>query len=64
MDISLIMKIAGVGIIVAAVCQSLSKAGRDEQATYVSIAGIIASLLILVVEMGNLFDRIKDIFGL
>lgn len=64
MDISLIMKIAGVGIIVAAVCQTLSKAGRDEQATYVSIAGIIASLLILVSEMGNLFEAVKEVFGL
>ena len=32
MDISLIMKIAGLGIIVTVVCQMLSKAGRDEQA--------------------------------
>ena len=64
MDISLIMKIAGVGIIVTAVCQTLSKAGRDEQATYVSIAGIIVALLLLVGELGALFDMVKDVFGI
>ena len=64
MDISLIMKIAGVGIIVTAVCQTLSKAGRDEQATYVSIAGIIVALLLLVGELGSLFDMVKDVFGI
>ena len=64
MDISLIMKIAGVGIIVTAVCQTLSKAGRDEQATDVSIAGIIVALLLLVGELGALFDMVKDVFGI
>lgn len=62
MDVSLIMKMAGVGIIVTAICQMLSKAGRDEQATYVSMAGIVVALLFLVEELGGLFDMIKDVF--
>ena len=62
MDISLIFKIAGVGIIVSSICQILQKSGRDEQATYVSIAGIIVALLLLVSELGTLFDMIKDVF--
>ena len=63
MDISLILKIAGVGIIVTVVCQMLSKAGRDEQATYVSIAGIIVALMLLVGELGELFELIRAVFG-
>ena len=62
MDVSLIMKMAGVGIIVTAICQMLSKAGRDEQATYVSMAGIVVALLFLVEEIGGLLDMIKDVF--
>ena len=62
MDVSLIMKMAGVGIIVTAVCQMLSKAGRDEQATYVSMAGIVVALVFLIEEIGALFDMIKDVF--
>ena len=64
LDISLIMKIAGLGIIVTVVCQMLSKAGRDEQATYVSIAGIIAALIMLVGELGEFFELVKDVFGI
>lgn len=64
MEISLILKVAGVGIIVTVICQMLSKAGRDEQAIYVSIAGIIVALMILVGELGELFETVKEVFGL
>ena len=64
MDISLILKIAGVGIIVTVICQILSKAGRDEQATYVSLAGIIVALMILLGEIGELLETVKDVFGM
>lgn len=64
MDISLILRIAGVGIIVTVICQMLTKSGRDEQATYVSIAGIIVVLMMLVGEISELFEMIKEVFGL
>ena len=64
MDISLILKIGGVGIIVGAICQLLKSTGRDEQATYVSIAGIIVALVALVGEIGALIEEIKDAFFL
>lgn len=64
MDIELIMKVAGVGMIVTVVCQILNKAGRDEQATLVSITGIIIILLLLVEEIGNLFGALREVFGL
>ncbi|MBQ2766842.1 MAG: stage III sporulation protein AC [Clostridia bacterium] len=63
MDISLIIKVAGVGMLVAVVTQILSKAGRDEQAMLVSIAGIVVVLLFLMREIGSLFDTIKSVFG-
>ena len=64
MDISLILKAAGVGLIVSVVCQILNKSGRDEQAMLVSIAGVIIVLLMLVKELGALITSIKTIFGL
>ena len=64
MDIGLIMKVAGIGMIVTVACQILSKAGRDEQATYVSLAGIVVAIMMLVGEIGALFDMIKDVFGI
>ena len=64
MDIGLIMKVAGIGMIVTVACQILSKAGRDEQATLVSITGIVIVLIMLVSEIGRLFDVVMEVFGL
>ena len=44
--------------------QVLSKAGRDEQATLVSIGGIVLVLLLLVEEMGRLIELLRGVFGL
>ena len=64
MDIDLIFQVAGVGIIVAVLYQLLSRAGRDEQALMVTIAGLIAVLFIITNEIGDLFNTVKRIFGL
>lgn len=64
MDISFLLKIAGIGMIVAVSCQILSKIGRDEQSTMVSVAGIIVVLLLLIQELGELFGAVKEVFGL
>ncbi len=64
MDVDLIMKVAGVGMIVAVVCQILGKAGREEQSTLVSITGIVIILVIVVEEIGTLLESLKRIFGL
>ena len=63
MDITLILKIAGVGVLVASAAQILSKTGRDEQATLVTVAGIIVALLLIVGEIGKLFSSVRGIFG-
>lgn len=64
MSAELILKIAGIGILVAVACQILSKTGREEQATFVAVAGIIIAILMLVGEIGGLFDKIRSVFGL
>ena len=64
MDIELIMKIGGIGMIVTVICQVLSKAGRDDHATLVSISGIVLILIILMGEIGELLSVVMDVFGL
>lgn len=63
MDISLIVKIAGVGILVAVATQILSKTGRDEQAMFVTIAGILVVLMLLISQIRDLFDLVTSVFG-
>ena len=64
MDISLILKIAGIGMLVSVASQILSKSGRDEQAMLVTIAGIIAALMLLISQISELFDMIVSTFGM
>ncbi|MBE6692830.1 MAG: stage III sporulation protein AC [Ruminococcaceae bacterium] len=64
MGISLILKISGIGLIVSVACQILQKNGRDEQATFVAIAGVVIATLFLVKEINTLFSTLKSVFGL
>lgn len=63
MEISLIIKIAGIGILVAVASQILSKTGRDEQAMFVTLAGIIVALMLLITRIRELFDAVSSLFG-
>lgn len=63
MDVSMILRIAGVGVLVSVASAILNKSGRDEQAMLVTLAGIIVVMLMLVGEIGALFDAVESIFG-
>lgn len=64
MDIDLIFKIAGIGIIVAVLNLVLRRAEREEQAMMTTLAGLIVVLVIIVQEIGGLFETVKTVFGL
>ncbi len=63
MDISIIFKLAAIGIIITVVCQILKKSDRDDVATVVSIVGLVIALTVAVTMIGDLFDTIQNIFG-
>ena len=63
MDVSLVLKVAGVGMLVTITSQILGKAGRDEQAMLVSVAGMILVLLMLIEEIGALIEQVRGVFG-
>ena len=63
MDVDLILRIAGMGLLVAIAAQILSKNGRDEQASFVTIAGMIVVFFMLIREIGTLFDTVRSTFG-
>ena len=64
MEIGLILKIAGVGILVSVITTILGKAGKDEQAMLVTVAGIVVVMLMLVEEIGVLIQTVQAVFGL
>ena len=64
MDIELLFKIAGVGILVAVLNQVLSKAGREDQAMMTTLAGMIIVLTVIVKEISSLFETVRTVFNL
>ena len=64
MNIDLIFKIAAIGIIVAVLNQLLIRSGREEQAMMTTLAGLVVVLMLLVDQIGTLFERVKSVFGL
>lgn len=64
MNVALVLKIAGVGLIVSAAHQILTKSGRDEQASLVTVAGVVIAMLMLTGEIASLLQSIKSVFGL
>ena len=63
MDMSVIFRLAAIGIIVTVVCQVLKKSDRDDISTVVSIVGLVIALTIAVTMIGDLFETVQDIFG-
>ena len=64
MDIDLILKVAGVGMIITVVCQIMSKAGKEEQSTMVSLAGPVIILILIAERVGELVSTLREVFGL
>ena len=64
MEVSIIFKIAAVGILVSVLSQVLKQSGREEHAFLVSLAGLLVVLFWIVPYIYELFDRIKKLFEL
>jgi stage III sporulation protein AC len=64
MDVSLVLKIVGVGLLTGVSTQILQKSGKDEQATFVTLAGVITVMIVLIKEIATLFKTIGSVFGL
>ena len=64
MDISLLFKIAAIGILVAVLYQVLVRAGREDQAMMTTLAGLVIVLTMVIKEISTLFSTVRTIFNL
>ena len=64
MDVDLILKVAGIGMIITVLCQVMSKVGRNEQATLVSVAGMVVILILIAERVGHLVSTLRSVFGI
>ena len=64
MDVNIILKIAGVGLLTAIVCVILKKTDRDEIATFATLAGLIIVAVLVIDRLGGLFDTLRSSLSL
>ncbi len=62
MGVSLIFKIAAVGILVSVLSQVLKHSGREEQAFLTSFAGLLLVLFWILPHIIDLFEQIQRLF--
>ena len=64
MEIGLVLKVAGIGILVSILGVILGKMGRDDHVGFVSLAGILVVFVILIAKISELLSAIQSVFGL
>lgn len=62
MQVDLLLKIAGMGMLVTVICQVLTKAGREDIATLAAMAGVIMVLVLVISLAGDLLSQVQSIF--
>ncbi|MBM7650441.1 stage III sporulation protein AC [Bacillus ectoiniformans] len=61
-DVDIIFKIAGVGLVVAFLHTILDQVGKKEYAQWVTLFGFLYILFIVATVVEELFDKIKSVF--
>ena len=62
MGVTIIFKIAAVGLVVTVLSQVLKHSGREEQAFLLSLAGLIIVLFWIVPYISELFETMETLF--
>ena len=63
-QIEVLFRLAGLGIVVAVIAQVLTRAGREELATLTTVVGLIIGLFMVVELVSQLLSSVKSIFQL
>jgi len=63
-EVDLLFKLAGLGVVVAVLSQVLTRAGREELGTLVTVVGLVIALFLVINLISDLFSSLKSIFAL
>lgn len=64
MEVDLIFKIAGLGIVIAVLNMVLEKSGKEEYAFLTTLIGVVIVLGMVISLISKLFDNVKVLFRL
>lgn len=63
MDVEIIFKIAGIGILTAVIGQILKNSGKEDISTLATLAGVVIVLFMVIGMISELFTSIKTLFN-
>lgn len=61
MEIDLIFKIAGIGIIISILNQILSKSEKGEYVMIITLAGVVIVFIMLIPYIKDFFEAVREI---
>lgn len=64
MEIALILKVAGVGILISVLNMVLEKVDRKDWATLTTLVGVVIVLGLVITEISDLFNTVRTMFQL
>ena len=64
MDVNLIFKIAGIGILTAVLSNVLKSFGKEDLGNLATLAGLAVVLFMVIEMLAELFDYVKSVFSL
>jgi len=64
MNIDILFRIAGIGILISVLCIVLKQAQKQEQAEMLTLAGVVIVLIMVVQLMNQLFSTVRSVFNL
>lgn len=64
MDINIIFKIAGIGILISVFNMVLKQAEKEEQAQMLTLVGVVVVLFMVIQLVERLFTDVRSVFGL
>ncbi|GAA0689408.1 MULTISPECIES: stage III sporulation protein AC [Clostridium] len=64
LDVGLLFKLGGVGILIVILDKVLKSSGKDDIAVITNIAGVVIILLMVVSLIARLFDSVRTMFQL
>lgn len=64
MDVNLIFRIAGIGILISIFNMVLKQAGKEEQSQMLTLVGVVVVLFMVIRLIQQLFADVRAVFGL
>lgn len=64
MEIALILKVAGVGILISVLNMILEKVDRKDWAALTTLVGVVIVLGLVITEINDLFNTVRTMFQL